>query len=245
MSGNTMRYEPEDDRATAAVYWRRRFLALLAGLAILGIVGWACLGAIGGGGATGNNAADVGHVTHSHASGAAAADAQASAGSSPGSASVSPAPSATAVKSPAPVAGATTRPSASPAAPPPCSAGDVVISVFATQASYDQDEPPAFNVDVVSTSAGTCTFNVGPRYLSLVVTAGARRVWGSADCAARPGSLVADLVRGVPTILPVSWDLQTSSAGCPATAARAAAGTYRATASDGDVTSSPVTFTVD
>jgi hypothetical protein len=236
-----------------AVYWRRRFLALLIGLAFLGMVGWACLGALGGG-ATGSNTADVGHVPHGPGAPATAAgtpgtapSTSGSAAGTPGSAASTPVPSAIDAKSPGPGAPGPARPghSTAPAGPAPCTGGDVVISVFATQASYSQGEPPAFDVDVVSTSAGTCTFNVGPRYLSLVVAATGKRVWGSADCAAGPGSVLTDLNRGVPAILPVSWDLQTSSPGCPATAARVAGGSYRATASDDGVTSSPVTFTVN
>jgi hypothetical protein len=117
-----------------------------------------------------------------------------------------------------------------------------VISLFATQASYGPGEPAEFDVDVVSTAAGTCAFNVGPRYLAVAVMDGQRRVWGSADCAAGAGSLVTDLARGVPTVLPVAWDLQTSARGCPATAAQAADGSYTATAADGGVTSNAATF---
>ncbi len=131
---------------------------------------------------------------------------------------------------------------ASPGGPPSCTPGDVVISLFTTQASYGQGQPAGFDVDVVSTAATTCSFNVGPRYLALVVMAGGRRVWGSADCAPRAGSLLADLARGVPTVLPVSWDLQTSAPGCPATARQAGDGSYTATAADGSITSNPVTF---
>jgi hypothetical protein len=98
---------------------------------------------------------------------------------------------------------------------------------------------------VVSTADGTCAFNVGPRFLTLVIRAGGKRVWDSADCAAAPGSVVTDLARGVPTILPVTWDLQTSAPGCPATAAQATPGGYSAAASDGGVTSNSVTFRLD
>jgi hypothetical protein len=123
-----------------------------------------------------------------------------------------------------------------------CTPGDVVITVFASQGSYAPGQPPEFDVDVVSTADGTCTFNIGPRYLALVITAGRKRVWGSADCAAAPGSLVTGLARGVPAVLAVDWDLQTSAPGCTAVPRQAAAGNYLATASGGGVTSNSVTF---
>jgi hypothetical protein len=116
--------------------------------------------------------------------------------------------------------------------------------VFASQASYGPGQPPEFDLDVVSVADQTCAVNVGPRHLALVITADGKRVWGSADCAAAPGSLVTDLTRGVPAILPVTWDLQTSAPGCAAAPRQAAAGSYVATASDGGVISSPVTFGV-
>jgi len=222
-------------------------VALAVGLAILGTVTWALSGALGGG--TSNNAADVGHATGTHRT-STAAGRQASAGApAPGTAAPvasasgtpSPSPSASATGPAAPRAGHTRAPAPGPPACPP---GDVVLSVFASQASYGAGQPPEFDVDVVSVADRSCAFNVGPRHLELVITAGRKRVWGSADCAAAPGSLVTDLARGVPAILPVTWDLQTSAPGCAAAARQAAAGSYAATASDGGVISNPVTFGV-
>jgi len=118
----------------------------------------------------------------------------------------------------------------------------VVISLFATQASYSQGQPAEFDDDVVSTAAGDCWFNIGPRYLAVVVTQGKQRVWDSADCAAAPGSLPADLARGVPMVLPVSWYVQTSAPGCPTTGRQAAGGSYTATAAGSGLSSDPVTF---
>jgi hypothetical protein len=117
--------------------------------------------------------------------------------------------------------------------------------VFTSQDRYAVGQPPVFDVDVVSTANASCAFNVGPRFLTLVISAAGKRVWGSGDCAAAPGSVVTELARGVPTILPVTWDLQTSSPGCPATAARATAGSYSATASDGGASANLVTFVLD
>jgi hypothetical protein len=99
-----------------------------------------------------------------------------------------------------------------------------------------------FDVDVVSTSARTCTFNVGAKYLTLVIMAGPKRIWGSADCVAGHGSLVTDLQRGVPTMLPISWNRETSTPGCQAASALAPAGTYTATVKDGASTSNTETF---
>lgn len=250
MYRNTLRYERDDGQTPPGVYWRRRFLALVAGLSVLALIAWAFSGVLGGSG-TGRNAADVNHTRSSHRAGGAGAGAAAGA-QTPDTNSPAAAPSASASVAPGRGAkpGATTGPaaghSAAPAAgPPACRPADVVISVFASQDSFGQGQPPEFNLDVVSTADGTCAFNVGPRFLTLVIRAGGKRVWGSADCAAAPGSVVTDLARGVPTMLPVTWDLQTSVPGCPATAAQATAGSYSATASDDGVTSNPVTFRLE
>jgi hypothetical protein len=224
MPSTTLRYETDGDRLPAGVYWRRRFLALLAGIAVLGILVWAVSGVISGN-STGSNTADVGHLSPGHGQGTRA----------PGQ------PTAT---TPGPGQPGRAVAAAAPGGPPSCTPANVVISLFATGASYSKEQPAGFDVDVVSTAAGTCSFNVGPRYLALVVMAGQRRVWGSADCAPAPGSLVTYLARGVPVVLPFSWDLQTSSPGCAARAGQAGDGSYTATAAASGSTSNPVTFTL-
>jgi hypothetical protein len=254
MPSDTLRYKTDDARLPAAVYWRRRFLALLAGIATVGMIAWAMSGVLSGGG-TGSNAADVSHprasgTAQGGAAGAAAPDAHAASTQAASTqAAGTQEPATQPPGTPAPGTSETGSavpsrpgPGVAPAGVPSCTAGDVVISLTATQAAYGQSQPPEFDVYVVSTAAGTCSFNVGPRYLAVLVTNGSRRVWGSADCAAAPGSLVTDLARGVPVVLPVSWDLQTSAPGCRAAAGQATAGSYTATAAGDGMTSSPVTF---
>ena len=121
--------------------------------------------------------------------------------------------------------------------PSPSHSFDVVLSMFASQDRYGPGQLPAFTVDVVSTSPRTCTFNVGPRFLAVVITAGGARIWSSADCVAGAGSNLTELVKGVPAVLPVSWGRETSSPGCFAPATRVHAGTYHAAAIDGRLVS--------
>lgn len=221
------------------MYWRRRFMALLAGMAVLGIVSWAISGTVGGG--TSRNAADVGRAGPQPSGRAGTGARQGLAPSLQPSASGPPAGlpapgtrSARAQPSP-PAAGRR-------ASPPACPPADVVLSLTSSQASYGPGQPADFTLDVVSTAAGTCSFNIGPRYLAVMVMAGARRIWDSADCAPAPGSVTASLTRGVPIMLPVSWDRQTSAPRCPAAAAPAAAGQYVATAGGSGLASAPVTI---
>jgi hypothetical protein len=123
-----------------------------------------------------------------------------------------------------------------------CRAGDVVLSLFNSQQKYGLGQAPAFDVDVVSTSARTCSFNVGAKFLALEIKSGAVRVWSSADCGAGPGSLIIQLVRGVPAVLPMSWDRVTSTARCRAAPAPARYGRYLAVATDGRLVSNTQAF---
>jgi hypothetical protein len=58
------------------------------------------------------------------------------------------------------------------------------------------------------------------------------------------GSLLADLARGVPTVLPLSWDRQTSAPGCAMASRPLPAGSFAAAASYGGLASNSVTFTL-
>jgi hypothetical protein len=117
-----------------------------------------------------------------------------------------------------------------------------VISLFASQVSYPAHAWPQFEVDVVSTGGKPCTFNVGATQLALVINAGSVRVWSSADCVQGRKSLVTDLVKGVPTVLPISWDRRTSAPGCKLASSAVPAGIYAATASNGQLASNTEIF---
>jgi len=126
--------------------------------------------------------------------------------------------------------------------PRACAPSKVVISLFASQVSYPAQSWPQFEVDVVSTGSEPCTFNVGARHLVLVIKAGSVQVWSSAACVQGRKSLVTDLVRGVPTVLPISWDRKASSPGCRLASSPVPAGAYAATASSGQLASNTELF---
>jgi hypothetical protein len=212
----------------AAVYWRRRFVALVLGLAVLALIAWAFSGAIGGGSSGGPSQAGSGHRGSGHGGGAVQAGASSTAGSPQD-------------------AGQTAGPAGARRPVPrlrSCRHSAVVLSLFSSQDSYGSGELPQFNVDVVTTSRQACTFNVGATHIDLSIRAGTTRVWSSADCVQGAGNLVSDLQRGVPTVLPISWNLEASSPGCPAASSKMPAGTYTAVVTDGSLESNLVTFRV-
>jgi hypothetical protein len=125
-----------------------------------------------------------------------------------------------------------------------CSKRSIVLSLAATQATFAASQQPAFTVSVVSTQSPTCSFNVGPRFLRLVISKGGVPVWDSADCVRGSGVLVTALRRGFPTSVPFTWNLQTSAPGCPQPAAHVPPGLYSAVAQIGPISSNPVTLQI-
>jgi hypothetical protein len=231
------RAEPEArrQRFPQAVYWRRRLVALLAALAILSLIAWAFFGVLGlssGPSGAARSHGSAGHGGSGHGGSGAGSTGQGGAAAAAG-ASRSPAASAS--------SGAAGH-GRGAARPQPCASGSVVLSVLASQSAYSGRQLPQFTVDVVSTAGVTCTFNVGPRHLVLVIRSGSDRVWGSADCPRGNGSLISDLERGVPTTLSITWDRQTSRQGCTGPSQALPAGTYTATATDGGLDSNAVTI---
>jgi|HubBroStandDraft_1064217.scaffolds.fasta_scaffold37006_3 hypothetical protein len=202
---------------TAGTYWRRRFIVLLTGLAAAGLVAWALSTAL----AVTPGARQPRSQAHDHKAGTGG---HISPGQ-PGSASTAGQANGHGTILPA-----------------FCARRDIVLSLFTGQTQFGQRQWPAFNVSVVSTQQAECSFNVGSRHLALMIKEGPALIWSSADCAAGTAGLVAALRRGVPTVLAISWDRQTSAPGCPARASRVPAGVYTAYAVDGDLASTPVTF---
>ena len=234
------------------VYWRRRVIALAAGIAVVGLVAWTVNGALGGGAAS--QSAQVTQVNRPGARHPAAT----------GSPAAGPTPAAT--PDPSPRAG-------HDASPPPgrghqgtgapgrghrgrtahraqaarnvgtCPPGDLVLSLFAARYSYPAHARPQFQVDVVSTAPGTCTFALGAGHVQLLIKAGGiRRVWDSADCARPAGPQAARLAKGVPAVLRFTWDRKTSAPGCRLPRRLARPGTYTATAYSGRMSSQSLIF---
>jgi hypothetical protein len=238
MGAKAFRYQAPSRVPRPATYWRRRFLALVLGFGVLSLIAWAFSGAL----AVGRTAA-------------ARSGSSASAARGPGPAGSGPAGSAPQARagqqnhgasSPAGIQASSPPPAAKPAAPrpPACSASGVVLSLLSSRASYRPGQRPVFDIQVVSTSGRPCTFNVGRKYLMLVITSGDARVWSSADCISGRGSQLASLVRGVPKVLPISWHRVTSTPGCTQRSRRVPRGSYDATASDGGLLSQQKSFRI-
>lgn len=228
--------------AGASVYWRRRFIALLIGLAVLAVVAWALNGAIArpapAADTSSTNTANTG-ATLQPTSTTVPSNAARQGSTSPAGGK---APAGAGGHSPTPGASASSHPTKVHRGPGRCLSADVVLSLFSSQANYSARQTPEFSIDVVSTANRTCTFNIGASHLLLTVTQGSKQIWSSRDCAEGQASLVTKLRRGVPTTVPITWAGRRSAAGCPVPGTAAKAGSYTATAADGKLSSNPVQF---
>jgi hypothetical protein len=223
MDTSTVRYRTPEPSA-AAIYWQRRFITLVVGLSALALVTWAAAAVLGSLAPAANSPATK--TVHGRLPGPAAGRGAATSG---GHNMGQPAGHAATIVS---------------AGLQPCPAGDVVLSLFSSRASYSIRQNPEFEVDVVSTASRTCTFDIGARHIWLQIKTGTVRVWTSADCAEGQASLVTQLHRGVPTVVALGWNGRTSSPGCPVPGAAVPLGIYTAVASDAGSASNSLVFRI-
>ena len=251
-----MPHGPADQPKSAAavnVYWRRRVIALVAGLGMLALVTWTVNGALGGGSTP--RTTDLSQTTGHHS----APPAPGSGSAPPGTVPSSPGPSGTAPGSPgsgrAGASGATSSPTGKPTPTPSssathhpaaagaCSAANLVLSLTSAQHSYPAHARPQFDVSVVSTARGRCTAALGAAHLHVRIRAGGKtRVWDSADCARPAAPRVTTLARGVPVVVQFTWNRTTSAPGCRLPHRAVRPGSYTATAYSGNRSSRAMIF---
>jgi hypothetical protein len=192
-------------------------LVLGLGIGLLVVFAWTVKGVA----SQGNQESPASHITRTHHR-ATASGPSAGSTASPGAS-----PATQAQASPSPTSAAASVPVGLPAA---CKPHQVVLSLVPNQGNYGLREHPQFDVYVVSVARRDCSFNVGPRYLSVVIKSGGiTRIWSSANCVTGSGSDFVALSTGVPSVLHFSWNRKASSPGCQASRAAVRPGTYTAT----------------
>ena len=230
------------------VYWRRRVIALAAGIGLLALVTWTVNGALGGGAP--RQATNLSQTTSQHSGHPATPAASATPGAPAGRASGTPSPAG----APSPSSSAGRAASAKHGAPATrhpagqrgrktsaraaaCPRAGLVLSLFSARYSYPAHARPEFSIDVVSTTPGRCTVNLGVKNLHIVIRAGGKsEVWDSAACT-RPAPRATTLARGVPAVVQMTWNRQAFATGCQGPRRAARPGTYTATAYSGKLSS--------
>ena len=221
---------------------------LVAGLSLLGLFAWIFSG---GGGKAPAPAARSSQASGILPAAAYSGDPTPTVTGS-GSAAASPSPSAsgqlTASKSAAAKSARAHATSSAPAAVTArepdgsCYPSAVVLSLFSSESEYQKGQDPEFNLYAVSTGSGTCSFNISPAKLHLVVMSAGRIIWDSADCVHGTANQVDWLSRGVPAQESVTWNRSISLPGCVTLAAAARPGTYQVQARSAAVDSPTRTF---
>jgi hypothetical protein len=216
-----------------ATYWRRRVVVLAVGVAVLGLPVWAVNRALGGSQAPGQGSprSSAGHAA-------------------------SPSPGSRAERghwraATREAADLGTRPRARPSASPSsasrpgrqtCAGGAVRLTIRSARHRYGPGERVTFVVGAVSTRSRPCRVDLGSKFTSVVVGSGDTPLWDSSSCLRGTGSQVVMLRRGAPSYLKVTWDRTTSLSGCSGRGTAARAGTYTATAFNGQLRSQATTF---
>ena len=214
-------------RVSPTTYWRRRVLVFTVGIGLLTALSWTVNGVLAARSSAGHAASPGG----TRAAGSATAHV------SRGRAL--PAPSSSPRPKPVPSPHRSTIRSPAAGKALACAPGGVTLRLSSPQYWYQAGKMPRFTVHAVSHEGQPCRFNMGTKFVSVVI-ASAGRVWSSADCVSGSGSNMIVLTRGVPAVLSVSWDRKTSSPGCGGTSHAVAPGEYQVTAVAGPLRSRTV-----
>lgn len=227
-----------------AVYWRRRVLVLLAVLAVLALVLYACSGSGSGkknpiadghsspaasqssvptNGGSSTKAGASGGTSGAPSSGASGS----SGGPGGGSASASGTNGSTGGTNGG-TSGATggtnggpgTGPSGTTSGP-----GCQLSLSLATQSAYANGVDPQFTVAVVNKGTADCDVDVSPKSLVLNVYSGQDHVWSSADCGTGGKDLIGIAPGEVKTVT-YTWNRTRSAQSCSANATPVNLGTY-------------------
>ena len=117
-----------------------------------------------------------------------------------------------------------------------------MLSLFSGSRSYRPGQNPQFGVNAVSTAPGTCTFDLSPARLYLVVMSAGRVIWDSADCARGGGTQLSKLTRGIPVQAYFTWNRAITLPGCVTLASSARPGSYQAQARTPAISSGTFSF---
>ncbi len=95
-----------------------------------------------------------------------------------------------------------------------CRASDVVLTLESDRSDYAWDGEPELEISAVNLGDQTCTVDLGPNTVELLIKSGDDRVYSTADCAEAKDTEKVELERGVPGRTTVEWDRTRSWKDC-------------------------------
>lgn len=135
-------------------------------------------------------------------------------------------------------------PSVSAASAAPCEDTNISVTVTSEQSAFPIGTPASFVMKISNTGTVACTRDVGPAANTFTVTSGGFDVWSSDACAPSSENQVEEIPAGEAFAVKGTWDGSVSSNGCGPSAAPAEAGAYQVVATNGQVSSEPLSFTI-
>jgi hypothetical protein len=97
---------------------------------------------------------------------------------------------------------------------------------------------------IQNTGAVPCTRDVGPAANTFVITSGGFDVWSSDACSPSSETQIEEIPAGEAYAVKGTWDGAVTANGCGASATPAQAGAYQVEATNGELTSEPLSFTL-
>ncbi len=132
------------------------------------------------------------------------------------------------------------------AGPPACAPEQVSLVAISEATSYAVGGTARMGMRITNTGTADCSLDAGSAALELTVVSGEDRIWSSDDCQESAQSVPTTVAPGEEGALEssVEWPLVRSAKGCPSDLPALKAGTYQLMARAGDLTSTPLVFTV-
>jgi hypothetical protein len=112
-----------------------------------------------------------------------------------------------------------------------------------TQQSYPVGSPVEFVMKISNNGATACARDVGPAANTFTIKSGGFDVWSSDACTEAGESQVEEIPAGEAFAVKGTWDSTVTANGCASPTA-AEAGAYQVEATNGDASSSPLSFTL-
>ena len=227
-AGHPRDARPRPPKVSAATYWRRRVTVMGIGVGLITTVSWGVNGLLTASSTAGQA------VPPSGAGAATSSPAQASTQQARPTPSPSPSPDPTPSQHHAQAPSHASRRAAL------CRSGAVTLSLSSPQYWYQSGSTPRFTVRASSSQSRPCRFNMGTKFVAVVITDHGRRIWSSADCPTGARSQPAVLTSSRSAVLRLTWDRRTSSPDCGGITLLVRPGEYQATASVGRLQSKAV-----